>query len=372
MDGLDIDGFERIYFGLLGLLTQVSNEYFDTFTRIGKLVAPIFTLLAGAYAIVQRYQYAEKRLHKRLGEYLNRREVRLEGRRAKLNEARISPVPGAPLDIGLFDGTRLQRVLNTFDVREFQQDVDENGPQIQHPGKWFKGKVDVDRHLRIVDRQLELLEKRLRLQKRHKAETHLWQGALWVGRANQWHNSGRSGRQENLKALQEFEHALKATPDDALIVELIATQKAALGRHSEALDELHNLWLTLIESDQADQRARVGRLIGEIGYHHVASDRLLSVRDIVKEAINSLTNSQRQTITEAHLQELLGLIEWKKETFTLAQSELHAAHNLYELLDQADSKSKRTGATSGDLERVQRDLLAVGARAPWSPRTLAL
>ena len=90
----------------------------------------------------------------------------------------------------------LPRLLSALDVREFQQETDEGGTPPSTHQKWFRRKVDVERHLKLVGHQLTLMEQSV-----ERASTRIGRDLGLVAQDRKWEPRNSKSHPEILEAI---------------------------------------------------------------------------------------------------------------------------------------------------------------------------
>ena len=218
-------------------LQDFVHAYYSFFEEAGKLVAPIVTIGAGCYAIYQKWYFAERKLHLRLQQFLERENKRLESAQRILDEAAQRPSPALEFKSPIFRTAGLASLfrkagVGAFSFKSFFTD------------RTSRAAREIDATLDELKSQLDLWDKKKIDYERKKAHAHLLKGALAAANAAHEKSSGRDDREFNLRALSEFEEALKLDPTDVQALEYIGHIKVRLNDFSSALADFSRLELT--------------------------------------------------------------------------------------------------------------------------------
>jgi tetratricopeptide (TPR) repeat protein len=201
-------------------------EFFELYGRhLGELIAwlskpetsvPAIKLIQATAALIgatisvlgfyKAWRYAERRLGKRLDEFLDSQEIKLVAARKKLTEVR-GVHPNEVFDIStLLSKRELKTVLKAF------------GKRFRSPAKYA-----LEEAVTRTSERGHLAQKKEKLHLKEKAVAHLLLGAI------------ADSENQNQAALIHFQSALELDPEDSEALEYAGFQYLKLGSAAEAL-----------------------------------------------------------------------------------------------------------------------------------------
>lgn len=149
--------------GVWGFIADAARDY-------GQLV---IGLIGGSFGIWKWFTYREKILHKRLTEYLDEQDRRLDHARSDILKALERPAPGKRFSDPIFADNRLRAVL-----KERRWDFSTFGKAIVRSVN-----ADLDRSLAQIENRIETAESMLRSFREQRATVHLLRGAVATAEA---------------------------------------------------------------------------------------------------------------------------------------------------------------------------------------------
>lgn len=289
-----IKQFLGLFAGWVDALSSAHEWLLD---KLSKLIAPIFTIAAGSYAIYQRWYFAENKLRLRLSEFLARENRRLEIVHKALEKHVERPGPGRAFKSPVFSRWGLKPAFYASGV---------GSPTVV---TYFLDRVDraefeVVKELEDVQSQLALWDKVKSDFEHRKARAHLCRGAISACKAAMALNRGRDDRLYNLDALNDFEEALRLKHDDKLALELAAHMRVRLGEYQRALQDFTRL--AELASQQGDKvtAMRAFKFAGEV-HTNKANPNLLGASAALNSALE-LAPEGADPFEIAELHELQG------------------------------------------------------------------
>lgn len=258
-------------------LGELSKSWIDQFAvwyqksldGFAKILAPIVTILSGAYAINKSIKFAESRLQYRLQDFLKREETRLKDAREKLRATIERPGPDRTFRAPLFLASGLKRAVYELGWGSYFLP-----PQLDYTD------FQVSSSLIQLKDQLERSTERHQHLGRQLATAHLLRGAILAAKATELERQGKQSRSLVIDALQQFTAAYEAEKDDVDALEYASHMHMRLGQDTQA-DRLINRVLTITENETKSlPRARAFRyralLLARAGRNGLAEDAIMA------------------------------------------------------------------------------------------------
>lgn len=347
LEGLDL---AQILAGILQFaataIGNLNDQYYELLHKIAKFLAPLATLAAGVFAIRQKILYAERNMHLRLSEYLRREDARLAESRKYLDDSLVRPGPGKGLDEPIFVKQTLHpnlRAMRWGRIRFRRLNWSLEARTVD----------EVDDLIGELRSQLDLWEKQKGDFQGRKLRAHLIKGAIEASRAGKKRARGGDDREENLRALEEFQAAYAMDPDDLQALEYVGHQRTRLSDIEGALEEFKKL--CEIAEKQGDDlaRSRGLKFTAQIKETIGTPTALKEAKAHLMQALLVLPESERGGLEEAELHEVLGYVRIKHSTLPSALSALTDAERIYHAnLKQAEAISGLT-RVRGKMEEIR-------------------
>lgn len=197
--------------------------YEETLDGLAKILAPIVTILSGAYAINKSIKFAESRLQYRLKDFLEREETRLKDAREKLRATIERPGPPRPFLAPIFLSSNLKRAVYELGWGSYFLP-----PQLGYTDFQIGASIDQ------LEKQLERSTERHEHFERQLATAHLLKGAILAANATELERQGKDSRSILVAALNQFKAAYEAQEDDVDALEYASHMHMRLGQDSQA------------------------------------------------------------------------------------------------------------------------------------------
>lgn len=309
----------------IGLLADAYQKTADGPTR---LVAPLISLLSGAYAIYIAVAYAERRLQKRLQDFLTREEKRLTGAREQLRLILERPGPGRTFESPVFLIEPLDRAVRELGWGSYF--LPAQLPYVDH---------QLDRSLERLGKQIGLSKARTSKLEDQLKLAHLLKGARLTATGVQEKRKGGNDRLHNISALKHFEEILRLDKDDLDGLEYASHMRVRLGQYSEANVHLVRILTHTADKQKSLPRARALRYQAEISSNGDSPPRYGVASKRLREALVALPNLQGPDwIEEAELNEALADARIRLRAFRKAHANLEIAQAIYAQINSIEAK----------------------------------
>jgi tetratricopeptide (TPR) repeat protein len=282
--------------GLLKLreMADFAGDWYQkTVDGPSRLIAPAISIASGSYAIFKAYKYAERRLHYRLTDYLEREERRLADARKQLRLIVERPNVDRWFRKPVFLVPPLKRA-----VRELGWGSYFLGPQLGYVS------FQLDASVEQLTRQIAISGLRHQHLRKQLATAHVLKGAMHVAEASASEGDPSTTRVRMINALNHFDSALSVDADDCDALEYAGHAHVALRDNVQANARLDRV-LALTEGvGRSLSRARALRYKADLaaanGNNGIAKRRLY-------ESLRALPNlPDDDRIEEAEIHENLG------------------------------------------------------------------
>lgn len=321
------------------LLAEFVAAYYDLFERLGRVLAPLFAIGSGAYAIYQKWYYAGRNLHLRLQEFLLREEKRLKDADKVLEKNAIRPGPAQAFQSPLFPNAALRAALRTMNWGTVSITT-------LHRSSIDRAEEEVQRATTELEEQLSLWDAKKSDYQRRLIQALLVKGAIAVGRAATIRARGGDDREENQNALTAFQRAAHVDPQnpDPLALEFAAHQRVRLGDYNGAYQDFDKL-LDVVADKRVDT-ARILKFQAEIQECrseaqpniHAATQLLNSAIQIFPPALG-----RSDVIEAAELHEMQGRVRAKRPNWDWDDAALTSYTNAEGLYLQVNGPEAAAG-----------------------------
>jgi len=358
--------------GLLGLWAEsiasqtwakantAAQAWFASFETFGKLAAVVITLLSGAYAIYQRYYFAEFNMHTRLHEFQQRFEARLRDSNKHIGNAVLRPSPARKFESPIFTDETLTPVLKKMKW-----------------GKRPKADKSLESELEMLEKQLGLWDGQKREYEQRKAQACLLKGAMAAARAAK--KDGEEARKDNLEALKYFRTAFELSKgEDVEALEYVGHQQVRLANHDAALESFEELASIALKAGASLLRARALKFQAEV-YEFREPPNVYQANLILKEAVSALP-ADASHLERAEIHEVHGRVRKKCGHQNAATDSYAEAQFWYQrIVKEGNSNDEhllvaKTGyqRVSDEVHRIRLGLLTpgandIGTKAPEPP-----
>src|SRR5215510_977034 len=196
------------------------HERIASFETLGKAATILITLLSGAYAIYQKYYFAEFNMHKRLQEFQQSVDAQLKESNKHIDRAVLRPSPARKFESPIFTDDTLTPLLKKM-----------------KKGSRPKADESLEATLLKLEQQLALWDGQKREYVQSKAQACLLKGAIAAARAAK--TDGNEARKANVEALEYFQEAFDlSNKKDPEAIEYVGHQLDRLDDHNAALDSV--------------------------------------------------------------------------------------------------------------------------------------
>jgi len=315
-------------------------EFFDLYGRhLGELIAWLskpetsvpaikliqaFAALLGATVSVlgfyKAWKYAEKRLGKRLDEFLEQEEQKLNSSRETVRAIREGHSVAASARPKLFSNGELQSALKLIGKRRFSA-----------------AKASLVDTLSQTRQRSELADRKSALHSRQRAVTHLLLGAL------------ADAESDHQTAMIHFQSALEIDEEDAEALEYIGFQYLRLGNAPQALAAFQGLEELAASKGEALLKAKAAYFCG-MAIESLPNPQLLNANQAYARAIASFPQNGPQ-LELARIHESRGLVAARLGFHVLANAQLMHALARYAEHERIHSRGKKPKEPTG-TERV--------------------
>jgi tetratricopeptide (TPR) repeat protein len=278
-------------------LFKAADWYQKSLEGSAKLLAPLFTILSGAYAIYKSYKYAESRLHFRLKDFLDREEKRLSQARPILRALVERPGLGRDLEFPAFLSDELADA-----VRELGW-----GSYFLPPQMGFV-EFQLSAAIEQLTKQNEIARRNLHSLKSQLATAHLLKGAIEASRGSTLFPEPKVNSEACDRALAHFQEAFKADKTALEALEYSSLMHLCLGDRSEAEAALNKLIGLTTTLEKSLVRSRAFRYQAELAINDIQPKPLIaSIR--LKDALRTLPNLHgTDMVEEAELHEMIAMV----------------------------------------------------------------
>jgi len=329
--GSDIESMAR---EALANANTFARERLASFESLGKVAGLAITLLSGAYAIYQKYYFAEFNMHRRLREFQQRFDARLKDSNKHIDRAVLRPSPVREFESAIFTDDTLNPVLKKM--------------------KWGKRPAadeSLETTLRELDEQLNLWAGQKREYEKRKAQACLLKGAIAAARAAK--TDGADAQTANVEALEHFQEAFKLSNDtDTEALEYIGHQQVRLGDYGTALGTFEKLAEMAPEGEPSLSLARALKFQAEV-YECKPQPNLVRANSALMKAVEALP-ANAPYLDKAELHEMHGRAREKLRTFNVATQSYRAAEFWYlRIINENNSIDETAPIAKAGLQRVR-------------------
>jgi tetratricopeptide (TPR) repeat protein len=340
--------------GLLG--SEVANWYTWTVAQIAErgallviefqAIAPLFgfvcTLLSGAWAINKTLYYADKNLHHRLSDYLNRENYRL----LRLHPIRLEQINGqygastSGHRIALINP--LSRVLKSYGL----------------PAPSYAIEL-LNKEIHILSDQAKIAEQQLANFRAATVCALVLRGASFAAQATAvWSNSDKAmtdRRRLNEQALEQFLAALAIDSANLDALELSAKQYACLGDNVQTVRQYEAMTVAAIERSNRIRHGRALRLLAE-HYEQIGTVTRLRThaKPLLDEAVEVLVGtsgaSDDAALEKAQVFETFGRIREKLGRHQVARQSYEEAVREYTKISTEFAQERKMRLTQKLLQ----------------------
>lgn len=303
-------------------VSTLNEQYYKALKSIFEFGAPIATICAGAFAIRQKLLYAERNMHIRLAEYLNREEKRLKKSEDILSETVQRPGPSRELNAPIFVEHTLKPSLKAMKWGRIKFNK-------LHWTRVSRTSAEIETAISELNSQLDLWDGQKTDFKRRKFRAHLIKGAIAASKAAKHAAGGQDDRAEHLEALGEFEQAVEMDPSDLQAIEYAGHQRVRLADQEGAHRDFERMEKLASEQKNGLAEARALKFAAQL--HHSAGTpaELDYARQKLNRAKQALPACSKGGIEEAEICELLGRVQFDRETYRAATNAFTDAERLY-------------------------------------------
>jgi tetratricopeptide (TPR) repeat protein len=327
--------------GAIAKANAATQERLASFETLGKVAGLVITLLSGAYAIYQKYYFAEFNMHLRLREFQQRFDARLKDSNKHIGKAVLRPSPVREFESAIFTDDTLNPVLKRM--------------------KWGKRPTadeSLEATLKELDEQLSLWEGQKKEYVQRKAQACLLKGAIAAARAAK--QEGEEARKANVEALEYFQEALDLSKKkDSEALEYVGHQLVRLGDHNAALECFQELANMTPNEGASLLRARALKFQAEV-HECRPQPNLSKANSALIEAVKALPTDAPQ-IEKAEIHEMHGRIRQRAESFGRATQSYTAAELWYQRIVDTKNSDDVPIAKEG-LKRVREALQRIRLR----------
>lgn len=317
----------------------------EAFETLGKVAGITITLLTGAYAIWQRYHFAEFNMQKRLNEFQERVETRLSNTNQRIDAAVQRPSPHRKFEAPIFERWKLKWVLWRMKW-----------------GWWRSANKSLQRELDELTQQLKSWDGKKTEYELRKAQACLVKGAVaaaWAGK-----REGPEARKANDEARDCFQQAfqLSNTRDGkAQALEYMGHQQVRLGEFGPALLTFKELE-KMAPEEKSLLRARALKFQAGV-YEFRPTPNLNGANGALKDAVIALPPTESY-LERAEIHEMHGSVRYQLNFRNSEQSYIDARHAYQSFIRSKPSRKDARVAKKG-LERVEQALKQIWQR--WPP-----
>jgi tetratricopeptide (TPR) repeat protein len=297
----------------------------EAFETLGKVSGIAITLLTGAYAIYQKYYFAEFNMHNRLDEFQKRVEARLRDTNLYIDTAVQRPSPHRKFEAPIFEGKTLNRVLRQMKW-----------------GWWRRADKSLQGELKELTEQLKSWDGQKRAYTLRKAQACLVKGAIAAARAAE--RDGPEAQKANDEARDCFQQAFElSNKTDVEALEYVGHQQVRLGEYGPALVTFQQL------ADMAPQRksllrARALKFQAEV-YECTPSPNWGKANGVLIEAVNNALPTNAPDLEKAEIHEMHGRVRYKLDQLNAEESYIEARHTYQRFIRSNPSREYCQGGT---------------------------
>ena len=311
--------------------------------RVARFLAPIITILGGAYAIIHKWNYNKSRMHIHIDNFITRENENLQGSRAKLAKTLERPGPSHKFGSPIFRKTKLQPALKRM-----------NWDQL----KWGKPKWSpMNRSDDNLESELTELENQLKTwgnvqahYNEREAQAHLLRGAIAAARAAHAKASKNDAWNDTLRAFKHFEAAHELNKKDPEALEYMGHMRVRLGQHELAIIDFENLAsLVPEEVERSIRRARALKFQAEVN-ECKDPPALQRANGLLRDALAALPEND-PLIERAEIHEMQGRV---RKQIGPERIYLPAATSSYTEAAQLYQRIVDENIRDGDPENISR------------------
>lgn len=309
-----------------GLLSWASNP--ETTVPVAKLlqgIAAIIGALVSTLGFYKAWRFAEKRLGKRLAEFIEQEEAELDKAREAARAIRDSKSFHKRDALKIFTNAELQFALKTI-----------------RKGKWSKAEHLLTEALARTQERERFAQTQAHLHGRQRAAVHLLMGAL------------ADERREHHDALAHFQSALEFNPHDLEALEYVGLQNLKLGNPKQALEDFNNL---IKAADAAGEHAILARAWlnhGRAQETMLPTGSFFNANIAYKNALQAMEQSNGSPLDVAYIHELRGKANIELRNLIQANNSLMHALTRYSQLEHTGNGSAREASLG--VERIHKAL----------------
>jgi tetratricopeptide (TPR) repeat protein len=293
--------------------------------QVVQSIAAFLGIILSTLGIYKAWRYAEKRLGKRLDEFLDHQEDRIVAARRALQVAHKQIAVAQPDPSSLFTRRELKVVLRPLGARFYSS-----------------SKSALNDALARTDEREQLARKKSGLHLKQKAMDHLLLGAV------------ASAERDHQKALVHFQSALDIDEHDVEALEYLGFQHLRLGDGNQALSLFSKLESIARARGDALLVSRALRNCG-LAYQRLPTPSHSNANISFRDAINEFP-SDGPAYDLAHIHELRGQANVLQKRPRLAQTCLTRALTGYSALEHGNN-----GDIAGARAGVKRVIAALEA-----------
>src|SRR5262249_12783320 len=274
-----------------GVVLQVNaalDDWLPSFDKLGKVSGVFITLASGAFAIYQKFYFAEFNMHSRLREFLERVDARLKDSNKHIANAVLRPSPDRKFESPIFTDETLNPVLKQMKW-----------------GKRPRADQSLEATLKELESQLDLWNERKREYEQRQAQVCLLKGAIAAARAAK--EDGPAAQKDNVDAQKYFREAFDlSNQEDLEALEYIGHQQVRLGDHEAALETFREIAAKITTEGPSLTRARALKFQAE-RYECRRQPNLFQAKSLVKDAVDALP-PEALHIEKAEIHEMRGRV----------------------------------------------------------------
>jgi len=336
--------FETWVLEALNHLKEFEKQH-EAFETLGKVSGIAITLLTGAYAIYQKYYFAEFNMHNRLDEFQKRIETRLKDSSAQIATAVQRPSPHRNFKSAIFEDKRLNRVLRRM--------------------KWgWRRRADKSLQIELneLDEQLKSWDEQKKIYQVSKAQACLVKGAIAAARAAK--RDGEDARKADDEARYCFQQAFELSNNtDEQALEYVGHQQVRLGEFGPALSTFQQLE-NMAPKGKSLQRGRALKFQAEVYEFRSPHNNLRRANEILKDLVDDVLPSNAPDLEKAEIHEMHGRVRYQLDYRNAEMSYRQAQHAYNSVLRNKPGRELALIAKNG-LDRVDDALRQILQK--WPP-----
>jgi len=321
----------------------------EAFETLGKVSGIAITLLTGAYAIYQKYYFAEFNMHNRLDEFQRRVERRLRDSNEHIFTAVQRPSPHREFETAIFEDKTLNRAL-----REMKW------------GRRRRAYASLQAELKEIEDQLKSWDMQKKTYELRKAQACLVKGAIAAARAAK--TDGEEARKANDEARDCFREAFElSNKTDVEALEYLGHQQVRLGEFDQALSTFLQLATMAQQATRAPDgksllRARALKFQAEV-YECRPSPNGSKANGVLIDAVHNALPTNASDLEKAEIHEMHGRVRTKLNQLNAEESYIEARHAYQRFIRSNPSREYVRIAKKG-LERVDHALEQLSQTSP--------